>query len=176
MHASAVKLGASVAVFCARSGTGKSTLAYALAQQHNASLWADDVVSFDVRTPQVMTCPLPFSVRLRPASAMHFGQAPPVISGPTHPEALPISAVFVLQKAYEGTPAADASTVSRLNGVHAFIRVLEHAYCFGFDRALMRSTTSAYLELVSSVPIYSVTLARQLASLSSTTAAIVRCL
>src|SRR5215210_1124482 len=75
MHASGVLGRAGVVALCAVSGTGKSTLAYALARRGHP-LWADDAVPFLVSDKGMSSFRLPFTLRLLEESAAHFGSKP----------------------------------------------------------------------------------------------------
>ena len=137
-----------------RSGTGKSTLAYALSRRPGVALWADDAVAFDVSSTEVAALPLPFSLRLRPASARYFGREDrPVVTGAVHDARAKVATVFVLERSAE--PDSEVE-VHRLTDVHAFTAVLEHAYCFSLEGDHKRDTSEAYLSLVTRVPVYSV--------------------
>ena len=74
LHASAVTGSSGVLAFCGERGAGKSTIAYALARRGFAQ-YADDTLVLDVGDAAVTTQPLPFTPRLRPASAAFFNDA-----------------------------------------------------------------------------------------------------
>lgn len=63
LHASAIEQGGSVTAFCARSGTGKSTLALAIARS-GASHFADDTLLYTSSGSRPMAFKLPFPVRV----------------------------------------------------------------------------------------------------------------
>ena len=63
LHASAVLFGGHVAAFCAASGTGKSTLALAVAAE-GGEHWADDTVILTPRPGGVEALSLPFPARV----------------------------------------------------------------------------------------------------------------
>ena len=73
LHASAVVVNGNVVGFSAYSKTGKSTLAFALAQR-GYEPWSDDALAFETGTDGARTLALPFAVRLRPESRDHFGK------------------------------------------------------------------------------------------------------
>jgi hypothetical protein len=152
LHASAVRGPAGVVALCARSGTGKSTLAYGLSRRPGRSLWADDAVAFDSSGPVVRALPLPFDLHLRPASVAFFGvdAVPARGSGDSEPEAL--AAVVVLERRDE--PGVGAR---RLSDAEAFTAVLQHAYCFDLDGLpSRRETAERYLDLSGRVPVWEV--------------------
>lgn len=63
IHASAIISGDQITVFCANSGTGKSTLAYAL-YLRGYELGADDAVAIEIIRSKAIAVPLPFRIRL----------------------------------------------------------------------------------------------------------------
>lgn len=150
LHASAVQTASGIVALCARSGVGKSTLAYALSRRGHA-LWADDAVAFDGAGAHVIALPLPFRIRLRPPSAAHFGV--PAWSPDGHPaggRSAPLGAVCVLER-------ASVTEVRRIPPAQAFSAVLPHAYCFSLaDQDRRRAMMRHYLDLVARVPVYAV--------------------
>jgi hypothetical protein len=163
LHASAVVFDAGAVAFCAGSGTGKTTVAYSLALRGHPPC-ADDAVAVDLtgrRGPEVI--PLPFALRLRPASASFYGrdaQPMPV----QHPSARrPLAAVCVLERRDEG------GGLRRLGSAEAFRALLAHAYVFGLnDDARKRHMVKHYLRLASQVPVFQVRLASGLSTLTGT--------
>jgi hypothetical protein len=160
LHASAVAVEAGAVAFCAESGTGKSTVVYALARRGHPPC-ADDAVAveFGHRGPELI--PLPFALRLPPASAAYYGEDARTIEV-QHPVARqPLVAVCVLQREDEGTG------VRRLGRTEAFPALLAHAYSFGLnDERRRRRMVQHYLSLASEVPVFSVGLASGLSSLA----------
>jgi hypothetical protein len=147
LHASAVRGPRGVVALCARSGTGKSTLAYGLSRRPGQVLWADDAVAFDAAAPEVQALPLPFSLHLRPVSAAYFGV--PSAQGGAASEPAPLAAVVVMER------APGEVEVRRLADAEAFTAVLQHAYCFDLEaRPRRRETAERYLELTARVPVY----------------------
>lgn len=160
LHASAVRTPSGVIALCGVKETGKSTLAFALARG-GYDLWADDAVAFDPATSPMETLPLPFRIRLRPASASYFATAGPglptrgePLASSGHDDApLPLRAVFVLDRAPNPAGAASIS-VERVRGTDAFTSVLAHAYCFSLrDPVSKQRVIADYLKLVAQVPI-----------------------
>jgi hypothetical protein len=149
LHASAVRGPRGVVALCARSGTGKSTLAYGLSRRAGHELYADDAVAFDASGPGVTAVPLPFTLHLRPASAEHFGEA--VAARPAGGERAPLAAVVVMERAAE-------LGARRLTAADAFTAALQHAYCFDLEaRPRRRETAERYLELTARVPVHELT-------------------
>jgi hypothetical protein len=153
LHGSAVLAPHGVAALCARSRTGKSTLAFALSRRGYA-VWADDAVAFEVVGRSVRALPLPFRIQLRPASAAFFGRDTPVelpqgvANGPT-----PLVAIFLLERAAIDQPECE---LRRLPPPQAFMALLGNAYWFTLaDQERKRRMVSEYLDLSDLVPIFS---------------------
>lgn len=162
LHASAVAVEGGAVAFCAKSGTGKSTVAYSLARRGHPAC-ADDAVAVEPghRGPELI--PLPFALRLPPASAAFYGEK----AGPVevqHPVGRrPLAAVCVLERANEG------SGVRPLSRAEAFPALLAHAYSFGLkDERRRRRMMENYLTLSSQVPVFRVVLASGLSTLDGT--------
>lgn len=154
LHASAVAFeGIGVVVFCADSRTGKSTLAYALAER-GARQVADDFVVFDPRT--VMAFPVPFAPRLRRASAESLGAPRRGSVRATSrgwsrrlDEALPIAAVFLLER------GAHETQLQRVSGAEVLGRLLTDAFVDSInDPARKRTLVEAYLRLKAAAPVF----------------------
>jgi hypothetical protein len=152
LHASAVRCPTGVVAVCAVSGTGKSTVAYALARR-GRPLWADDAVCFEVGQEGVRAVPLAFSARLRPASADHFGA--PANGEIVTPAPAPLAAVVVLARSGSPEPR-----VARLTAAEAFPETLTHGYSYRPDDPERTGRmVEAYLALVDAVPVYRLTFA-----------------
>lgn len=155
IHASAVRTPRGIVALCGVSGTGKSTLGHALSRLGHAQ-WADDVVVFEADATGVVCHPLPYSVRLLPDTARHFGlTAMPDAPATTVDDAglAPLAIIFVLERRVEA-PGRVAPEVEMLGAAHAFQRVLPHANAFSLrdavrNEAMMRT----YLDLCEHVPI-----------------------
>lgn len=148
LHASAVRTQAGVVALCALSGTGKSTIACALSRRGHV-LWADDAVCFETSGAEIDALPVPFSLRLRPASAAFFADtaAPNGLRSMEHRERL--AAVFVLERAER------RAELEQLEPASAFPAVLTHGYCFSMsDRERNGAMVQHYLELVDRVPVF----------------------
>lgn len=153
LHASGVLMREGVVAFCGASGSGKSTLAYAL-HRRGVSQWADDVVALDVSDARVAAIPMPFEVRLRPASASAFGlgQRFVEIAAEPGPTREPLAAIFVLTRVED---AAVALGSSRLHPAAALAALLPHAFCFTLrDRERKRLMLQRYLVLVREIPVW----------------------
>ena len=162
LHASAVHLGDGVMAFCGERGTGKSTIAYALAARGYRQA-ADDTLVFEPAAGTVEALVLPFLPRLRPESAALLcpkGQNERAIGSPASTTA-PLSAIVVLTRSEESAPV-----MSRLDGGAAFAAILAHAHCFDpDDPATRRRVLEHYLETAAAVPVYSLRFAPGLGGL-----------
>src|SRR4029453_18879716 len=108
LHASAVEAAGGVIGFCADSQTGKSTIAFGLSRR-GYRICADDALAFETSSGGVKAFELPFSTRLRPASAEYFGTpAPPAPElGPdgriaVGDEVAPLAALCILTRQSKG--------------------------------------------------------------------------
>jgi hypothetical protein len=157
LHASAVVTDRGVVGFCAYPQTGKSSLAFGLAQRGHAP-WADDALVFEMCPEGARALALPFAVRLRPASRAYFDVQPlppeelpeeGTISVGT--ESLPLAALCVLSR----TEGPGPVTIIRVAPADAVTSLLPHAYYVSLeDGALKERMLRAYLELAALVPVY----------------------
>ena len=162
LHASAVTLEAGAVAFCAESGTGKSTVAYALARRGHPPC-ADDAVAIALGREGPELIPLPFALRLRPASAAHFGEDARGFEVQRPASGTRLAAVCVLQR------TSDGGGVRRLDSTEAFPALLAHAYSFGLNHEpRRRRMLEHYLRLASEVPVFRVVLASGLSELDHT--------
>jgi hypothetical protein len=160
LHASGVKTAYGTIAFCAISESGKSTIGYALSRRGHP-LWADDAVVFEISDGEVWAHPMPFEIRLRPASARYFGYSQNDNHNPTRCDfvsqvnlkPVPLVAVCVLERRDLLGPVR----IRRILPIHAFPTVLSHAYCFSLqDMERKRRMMHAYLALVREVPVFSI--------------------
>ena len=157
IHASAVQMQRGVVAFCGFSGAGKTTIAYGLARRGH-TMWADDavIVSMADAGRNLLTSPhLPQSINLRPESRRFFGlehdaDADLHVAGS---DEAPLVALVVLD------PSARAATIDTtpLPLDAAFTSVLPHAYCFFAEEGKEQRTATAYLDLVTRVPVFRLT-------------------
>ena len=157
LHASAVSIAGRVVAFCAVSGTGKSTLAYALHSAHNYPHWSDDAVVFDVAPSEITAVPLPFDVRLLPDTAAEFARRASRRSQPAAPlEPTPLGAICVLTRRTPQELGGDVS-ITRMPRTAALTAVLEHAHCFNLtDAPRKKLMMEHYLDVVERVPVLDV--------------------
>jgi hypothetical protein len=156
LHASAVVSPRGVAGFSAASEAGKSTIAFALSRR-GYRLWTDDALAFDLSSDGPHAYPLPFRLRLRPASAEHFGLAPVAggtIAAESDPAAgapEPIVALFLLERG----PADQAARLEPADPLEAFPLLVEGSYHFGQEEGeRKRAMLARYLGLASAIPVY----------------------
>jgi hypothetical protein len=156
LHASGVLMPRGVVALCGASKSGKSTIAYGL-YRRGYRLWADDAVAIEVTEPAITAWPLPFDVRLRPATAALFGlgegaarlAGPGDSSEPVGRAPAPIGAVCVL-----GRGAPGSVMLARLKASEAYPALLANAHCFSLeDPARKRLMLDRYLSLVARVPV-----------------------
>ena len=126
LHASAVLAGTGVVAFCARSGTGKSSLALALAL-HGAMLWADDTVALTSADDGIESVALPFPVRVdgRVRGALGKPSNVPAV-GPGARQ--PLRRVYFLTRDLTLDPGRPELTP--VTGGSRFERLLAHAHPF----------------------------------------------
>jgi hypothetical protein len=174
LHASGVRVPQGVMAFCARSGTGKSTLAFGLSRR-GYRMWADDAVAFAGSGPHVKALPLPFAVRLRPDAVAYLNVDPmgadgTMGDGVTDPEPAPLVALGVLERV-DGL--GRMALVERLRPSVAFPAVLAHAYCFSLrEPERRRRMVERYLDLTTRVPVFEIRVENGLERLPETLDAI----
>lgn len=168
LHGSAVHTPGGVVAFCALSETGKSTLAYAL-NRRGYALFADDAVVLTVTPDSVEAHALPFQVRLRSASALHFGYAQAQLvagrvrcKGQQENGPLPLAAVCLLEQ-LSSLPDGRIVTTEALAPTEALVSALEHALYFSLqDRQRKRHMMQQYFSLASRIPMFRVRFQRGL--------------
>lgn len=160
LHASAIRSSIGVTALCGVSEAGKSTLAYGLSRRGH-TLWADDTVAFEISESGGTSILLPFRVRLRPASAKHFGvdetRAPDGLAFydfPLGAETAPLATVCVLRQA---NCAKSPVAVKRLSLSEALSAGLDHACCFvpQTDERKRRMIHN-YLDLAAQTPFFDI--------------------
>jgi hypothetical protein len=170
LHASAVLGWGGVVAFCGVSHSGKSTLAFALAQDGYRQV-ADDAVVIERMAGGVDVRLLPFAASLRAGSRQHFaastadpgdrGAGAAIAGGAREP----LGAVFVLSQLPGLTvPAAPR----RIAPVHAFASLMTHARCFDEgDAAHTRQLIDDYLYVAERVPVFELCYPAQFGQLSA---------
>jgi hypothetical protein len=152
LHASAVRLPAGTAAFCGPSGTGKSTLAYALGRRAGIEQFADDAVVLTFGDAGISAAALPFRSRLRPSAQTFFDRAEAHAVDPASATPVPLVAVFILS---QPDTQASAIEITRIAPRSAFAAVLTHAHCFDeHDPSTTARMIPHYLDVVARVPIF----------------------
>lgn len=155
LHASAVETPTGVVAFCGVTGTGKSTLAYAL-RGRGYPQWADDAVALQVDIParSFTAVALPYSTRLAPEASQLVGRIAPARSASRSASA-PLRAICVLSRLSSDAPSA--FTAPRINGSQGLLALLPHVHTFDpSDRPRQRRMLEALLAIVECVPVYAV--------------------
>jgi hypothetical protein len=163
LHASAVRTARGVVAFCARSETGKSTMAGALGAR-GYPLWADDAVALDHDDDEhggtpIRTMLLPFNLRLRRPSAQYFGQEDRAVGKQADREftTSPLAALCILERSRESHRDVE---IRRLAPDETFVALLPHAFCFSLnDPARKRAMLKFYLKMATRTPAFSVSFA-----------------
>jgi hypothetical protein len=155
LHASAVLTPGGVVAFCAVSGVGKSTIAFALSRR-GYTHWADDSVAMDASGPRIRAIPIPFRVRLKNEAAEYFRaelESVPQDTLAFCADSEPLLALVLLQRAVEqDRPNVEIVPVTPSA---AFPALLEHAHCFSLmDPDRKRKMMSTYLEITNRIPVY----------------------
>jgi len=151
LHASAVSTGAGIVAFCGERRAGKSTVAYALARR-GYEQYADDTLVLSVAPDHIDTVELPFTPRLREASARFLEMTTAHSPMPSRNCATRhLAAVFVLSP----SAGAGALTITTLAGTAAFRALLAHAHCFDPQTPSQRERLLRnYLDLSAQVPVH----------------------
>jgi hypothetical protein len=152
LHAAASVGPCGAIAFCGNTGSGKSTLGFAMRQAGYRQL-ADDALVLQLEQGRVSVCPLPFAPRLRPASRLHFGYADqnPAPHVDVRPADLVLSAIFLLRQDEQ----TERPRLALLPQAQAFPALLAHAYCYDAqDRSHIRRLVDDYLAMVSRVPVF----------------------
>lgn len=152
LHASAIAADAGAIVLCGVSGSGKSTIAYALGRAGFTQM-ADDGVVIRVTGSDVFAHPLPFVPRLRTDALRRLGApSADVSSAGGFGTARPLRAIVLLQQ----DPRHSAPTnLSRVRPAAAFSALISHAHCFDpASPADARRFAEEYLAIVAGIPVY----------------------
>ena len=153
LHGSGVLMPAGVVAICARSQTGKSTLAYALHRKGGYRVWADDAVAFKTFDDRVEALPFPHRLRIRPDAASFFGldADQSLAFTQTQSTPAPLACIFVLERDDE----LKQPVTFRLGPGKAFSELFPHAYWFSLqDLTKKRETMNNYLALCTQIPIF----------------------
>lgn len=173
LHASgALHLASGVVVaFAGVTGTGKSTLGYGLGQRPGWRQIADDSLAFKITGDRVRLLSIPNVVRLRPASAKHYGQQAYSLEMLDWPDInLGLDYVFFVEKNGESeySPGSPGRVVP-ISGVQTLPLLLQHAYALTLklpehNKRLLRD----YLRLARQVAAFRLLFQRSFTALDET--------
>jgi hypothetical protein len=127
LHASAVLHGGSVTAFCAASGTGKSSLALAVASQ-GGDHWADDTVILPPRDGGLDALSLPFPARVDEDVRARLAGAAACLRVVAPETRAPLRRIYLLVRDAAVDPRAP--TFTDVSGSNGFERLLAHAHPF----------------------------------------------
>jgi hypothetical protein len=143
LHASAVAAPSGVVAFCARSGTGKSTLAARL-RHRGYGEWADDAVVWAPAEAGAVTLP----VRARREGCEREGGVEQLAY-----RALPLTAIVILERIDHASEGQDLAA-HRVSGAAALTAVLPHAHpCPHDDQHRRRDFLLRYVHLAATTPV-----------------------
>jgi hypothetical protein len=154
LHASAVLSSRGVVAFCAASGTGKSTLAAALAAA-GCEFWGDDFVAWRVAGGAVECAWSPSAHRLDPAAHDVVRGIEPVSHAVSvQADRLARLAAVVIMSRVERAHGRTARVVP-VPASRAFTAVLPHAHeCSIGGPERVRRSVERYLELCARTPVF----------------------
>jgi hypothetical protein len=151
LHGSAVLNGSGVVGFCARSGTGKSSLALALARQGTV-LWADDTVALPWADDRVESVALPFPVRVDDKAREALGRRVDVRFADAGTRET-LRRVYFLTR--DATMDPGRPELTPVTGGSRFERLLAHAHPFELATdARRRVMIERLLRIAAAVPLY----------------------
>jgi hypothetical protein len=127
LHASAVSFRGSVTAFCAASGTGKSSLAFAVASE-GGDHWADDTVILKADGGRLDSVSLPFPARVDDAVRDTLRGATGRVRAASPGTLAPFRRVYLLVRDPAVHPLSPVFT--NVAGPERFERLLAHAHPF----------------------------------------------
>lgn len=149
IHASAARVNGRVVAFAAESGTGKSTLAAAVARSGGAP-WADDTVVWRLAAEAPVSVAMPHPRRVDSAAGRvlaGIGEPPEATEPGT---VAPLAAVYLLAR-HESPAYVE---FGRVPPQLAFRHVLAHAHAFELAEGRSRQLLERLLALASKVPVF----------------------
>jgi len=156
LHASAVLTSRGVLLFAARSGHGKSTLAYAC-RHSGLTQWADDSVVIGLTDAGAISLALPFDFSLRPETTRFFhperGDGVQLLGRVERasPDTAPVAGICLLHRFDEEGDVR----IARVEPALAFERLLPHACTFSMaELEQRRRTLEEYLDLSTRVAVW----------------------
>ena len=127
LHASAVSSHGSLTAFCAASGTGKSSLAVAVAAE-GGDHWADDTVILQSAPGWLNSVSLPFPTRVDDAVRSRLGCMSDSVRASAPGTRAPLRRVYLLVRDPSVDPLSPVFT--EVPGAERFERLLAHAHPF----------------------------------------------
>ncbi len=172
LHASAVLHDGRVLGFCGEKGSGKSTIAYALGRRGYRQ-YGDDALVIDAGAGRIEAVALPFSPRMRRASAQFFGQdTDEDWHARRHSGRHPIGALFVLD---EPRHTHSEPEIDRLSDLAALRGVITHARQFDATApSSHRRHLQNFLDIALALPVFSVRYSRGFDRLDRLMTALIR--
>ena len=149
LHASAVQIGDRVVAFAAESGTGKSTLAAAVARICGTQ-WADDTTICTFEGLSTGSVALPFPQRLDAPARAALTAVPGELRFAPPGLVAPLAALYVVKRTDLRVGYAE---FSRISEAVAFRRLLAHAHPFELIEGRSRQLIERMLLLASRVPV-----------------------
>lgn len=133
--------------------SGKSTLAFGLAQRQSWRQLGDDMLVFEVSESGIEIIPYRETPRLRPSSSVYFatdGTAPPADDWPR--VNLAVGLIYILSPTED---LDDPVLISPLSGVDAYTPLLRQAFNLGLELPeLKRSLIEDYAELTNQAQVF----------------------
>jgi hypothetical protein len=172
LHASAVLHGGRVLGFCGDKGSGKSTIAYALGRR-GCRQYADDALVIDAGAGRIEAIALPFSPRMRRASAQFFVQdTDEEWESRRHSGRHPVGALFIIG---EPLDAHSEPELHRLSDLPALQGVISHARQFDATApSSHRRHLQNFLDIALALPVFSVRYSRGFDRLDRLMSALIR--
>jgi hypothetical protein len=174
LHASAVATSGGVVALCAVSGTGKSTLAAALAAA-GLELWADDFVPMHVTDGGAWSPYFAARSRLDEPSAAAVASIRPIPRSdpmsPPLPTGARLRAVLILHR--DATLPVAVALSTPMAPSQAFTKLLPHVHECGLAGGRMRRSLERYLAVAAVVPIIEVRVRSDLSGLPQVAADLV---
>lgn len=133
VHASAVvrEKSGNVVAFVGPSGAGKSTVAYGLGRRAGWQMVSDDTLAFSRVDGRVALHPLRQAVRLRPATARHYGTAGEASEALAWPRG--VVALACLYRLEVDPGLVGTARITPLSGAESFRLALEQAFALSLN-------------------------------------------
>ena len=151
LHASAVLLNGRLIAFAAESGTGKSTLAAAVARVRGGTHWADDTTLWTARDGLTTSTALPFPSRLDAAAYSAVRGIGDAAASAEPGSVAHLGVMYLVRRSHLGS--ADVE-FGRVPPVVAFRRGLAHAHPFDLADRHPRQLVERVLALASRLPVF----------------------